>query len=472
MGSETRKWPLHGPNDTPQTGLPRVLVIGAGMAGLVAARLLNDTGFPVVVLEARDRLGGRIWTDQSLGVACDLGASWIHGVEDNPLTCWCKSLGIRLISSPKGGMCFYDDGDCRTFWQMLWRARRGIILAGMTLTKLYAVLRLKKLLGHDGGMSVEKALIPVLDDPHIRSLDRHMLSWLLSVVEGIQGAPADQLDLLEMDPEEIWKKNAVPEGGYQQLIDDAAKGMNIRLGKKVRKIVYSSDGVAAVTKEETFSGDIAVVAVPLGILKSGSIRFEPLLGPEKQAAIDRIGYGGDAVLNKIALRFRDRFWPRDSERLAALPVDVRRRGAFAIWTDLEPVTRAPVLTGFISGYLAAHWDRGASDEEVCGQALQVLRWMFSPQVPGPEAYRLTRWLSDPWSRGSYSFPATGSDCNDRKHLAEPVANRLFFTGEATHGSDYGTVHGALLAGEREALRIHHRYCHGCEKNAHPPWRRD
>src|SRR5215831_20857374 len=77
----------------------RVVVVGAGMAGLVAARLLHDSGFAVTVLEARDRLGGRTWTDDSLGAPLDLGGSWVHGVEGNPLTLWCDKLGVRLISS-------------------------------------------------------------------------------------------------------------------------------------------------------------------------------------------------------------------------------------------------------------------------------------------------------------------------------------------------------------------------------------
>src|SRR6476620_9612260 len=77
----------------------RVIVLGAGMAGLVAARLLHDSGFVVTVLEARGRLGGRTWTDDSLGAPLDLGGSWVHGVDGNPLTLWCEKLGVSLVES-------------------------------------------------------------------------------------------------------------------------------------------------------------------------------------------------------------------------------------------------------------------------------------------------------------------------------------------------------------------------------------
>ncbi|MBW2030565.1 MAG: FAD-dependent oxidoreductase [Deltaproteobacteria bacterium] len=101
-------WSIH-PNGLETKGeLPRVLVLGTGMSGLVAARVLRDTGFPVRVLEARRRIGGRIWTDRSLGVPCDLGASWIHGARNNPLTRWCRSLGIETSRVPGGPLRFWN----------------------------------------------------------------------------------------------------------------------------------------------------------------------------------------------------------------------------------------------------------------------------------------------------------------------------------------------------------------------------
>jgi len=332
-------------------------------------------------------------------------------------------------------------------------------------------VRMRKLLGHHGDISVEVALRSVLANPRIRPFDKRVLSWLVAMVEAVNGAPADLLNLLEMEPEELRKTNVIPAGGYDELIRDAARGLDIRLNTEVKRIAYGTEGVVAITKKETFSADLAVVAVPLGVLKSGDLQFDPPLSAEKRAAIDRIGFGGRAVLNKIALLFPYRFWPVESEKITTLPVDLEQRGGFEYWVDLESVTGAPILVGFASGSIAAAWDLEAPDEQICQQAHRVLQRMFSSQIPEPQAYRVTRWLSTPFSRGSYSYSAVGSNASDRKCLAEPVAGRLFFTGEATHQTRYATVDGALLAGEREALRIHRRYCCTHEKKESLPWYR-
>lgn len=471
MSAEPGTWSLHGAPGKPRSGLPRVLVVGSGMAGLVAARLLSDTGFPVVVLEARKRLGGRIWTDDSLGASCDLGASWIHGADTNPLTVWCRSLGIKLIFSQKDRTRFYDGGHCRKLTELLWQARRGLLRAGMAFSKSYGLQRIRKLLGYGGDMSFQMAVEPALNDPLIRAEDPNVLPWLVAMVESVHGAPADQLSLLEFDPVEMRTMNAVPLGGYEQLIRDAAMGLDIRLNSEITRIAYGGDGVVASTNDGSFSADIVVVTVPLGVLKSGGLRFDPPLDVAKDTAIDRIGYGGQAVLNKIALRFPTRFWPGKSEMLAALPANTQQRGVFPVWTDLTPLTGVPMLVGFTSGYIAAKWDREKSDPEAYEQALNVLRRMFSSEIPEPEAYLLTHWLSDPWSRGSYSYSAVGGNERDRRCLAEPVAERLFFAGEATHVMHYGTVEGALLSGEREARRIHRRYCCASGDEARLPWRK-
>ncbi|UCG11333.1 MAG: FAD-dependent oxidoreductase [Deltaproteobacteria bacterium] len=448
-----------------------MLVVGAGMAGLVAARILHDTGFPVEILEARERLGGRIWTDHSLGVPCDLGASWVHGAEDNPLTSWFRSLGIKLVTWPRGKTVFYEHGHSASLARLLWQARRGLMRGTLALVKSYLPLRLRNLYGRGSDISVGEMLQPVLMNPHLGGQDRRTLSWLIQLAEAVQGAPADQLSLREWDPKEYRQTNVVPLGGFEPLIRDAARGLNIRLGCEVNKIEYTSRGVTAVTEEGSYSGAVAVVAVPLGVLKTGKLQFVPPVGAAKREVIERIGYGGQAVLNKIVLRFPVRFWSTNSQKMAALPVNAEQRGTFAVWADLQPITGKAAIVGFASGTVAADLDRTASDEEVSAKALAVLKRMFRPEIPVAEAYQVTRWLSDPWSQGSYSFCGVGSREGDRTILAEPIAGRLFFSGEATDENHYGTVHGALVAGEREALRIHNRYCCRCTDRSRLPWRR-
>jgi monoamine oxidase len=447
-----------------------VVVIGAGLSGLVSARILNNTGFQVVVLEARGRIGGRIWTDDSLGIPCDLGASWIHGAKKNPLTRWCRNLGIELVFSHRERNRFYENGLSRKFGEQLWLARRGLAKAGCSLAKALTRLRVRRFVDHDKDQSIGSVFSSLLTDSELRAVDRRVLSWLLAMVESIYGAPAEDLSLLEVDPVEMRMTNAIPLGGFEQLIHDAASGLDIKLKSEVKTIDRHGDGFTIQCEEGAFSADLVVVAVPLGVLKSTGIRFMPDLPMEKQNAISRIGHGGRAVLNKIALRFPERFWPKEYEMLSVLPENAERRGALPVWTNLEPTVGAPVIVGFMSGTLGAAWDLHASDTKIKDRALEVLDRMFPARLLEPEAYAITRWLSDPWSIGSYSYRAVGSRHGDREKLSEPIADTLFFAGEATHESLFSMVDGALMAGEREARRIHRRYCCDAEEIDHLPWR--
>lgn len=463
-------WSFHGERDVKRAGLPRALVVGAGMSGVVAARLLHDTGFAVTVLEARNRLGGRIWTDESLGVPCDLGASWIHGAEDNPLTVWCRNRGIPLAMPSEEGSCVWVRGHRVRLRSLLWQARAGVARAGLAFAAAYARLHLGRSLGHDGDLSVGQVLRPYLQDARLRPLDRAVLRWMVGMVESVYGAPADELSLRALDPGELRGTNAVPAGGYRRLIEDAARGPDIRLNTPVRALAYGPDGVVAHTDAGPFAADLAVITVPLGVLREGGIGFDPPLELRRQEAMARVGYGGRAVLNKVVLRFRTRFWPKGCQRLVVLPEDEERRGCFGIWIDKEHLTGVPVLEGFLSGVVAAAWDADTCDEALCEAALAALRRAF-PAVPDPVGYQVTRWLSDPWARGSYSFERVGGRKGDREQIARPVADRLYFGGEATHPEHYGTVQGALLSGERAALEVHNRWCCAEGRTGHLPWRR-
>jgi polyamine oxidase len=130
--------------------------------------------------------------------------------------------------------------------------------------------------------------------------------------------------------------------------------------------------------------------------------------------------------------------------------------------------------GFTNGYTAANFDRNASDAEVCAAGMQVLRHMFGNHIPDPESFTFARWLSDPWALGSYSYPAVGSSLDDRRLYAEPVTGahgaKLYFAGEATDLTDYGTVHAALRSGEAAALRIYQTYCGTPRSQGYAPWR--
>jgi monoamine oxidase len=427
------------------------------MAGLAAARILHDTGFQVTVLEARDRIGGRTWTDESLGVPCDLGASWVHGADDNPLTDWAEAIGLPLVYTPTSRRRFYRGGSWRSQEEMVRASWRGVSAAALRMW--FAERRSARSRRQSGqAIALAAAIGPVLDNPVLPLADRRFLAWLISVSEGVQGAPAEAIDLAEWYPREATGVNAMPLGGYRGLVADAAAGLDIRCSCAVDAVAHDRQGVTLYTQAGPFTADAVVITVPLSLLKSQRIVFDPPLPEVKAAAIDRIGFGGDAVLNKVFLRFPQRFWPDMQDRCVGLPQEPQGRGFFSNWVNLEPLLGQPLLVGFASGRTAAKLDREADDAVIVDAALGTLRRMFGCRIPDITGYRLTRWLSDPWAGGSYSYAHVACRAGDRAAYAAPIDNRVFFAGEAAADVDYGTVQAALLTGDRAARAIHRQFC--------------
>ena len=463
------QWADHVGQTEPTRAPLNVIVIGAGMAGLVAARLLHDSGCAVTVLEARDRLGGRIWTDQRLGSPCDLGASWVHGADKNPLADWCGALGIGLAVTSEETRFVFANGQFHTEGDVLDRAWRGRLYANRAIQRHSARVQRELAAGRTPQVSLADALEPLLTSRRLRPLDQRVLGWRVSMAEGVQGAPADQLDLREWFPKETAMVNALPRGGYSQLINDAAHGLAICLQEPVECISYDSSGVTVMTTAKAYRADVVLITVPLAILKTGKVRFDPPLPPTKREAIARIGYGGDGSLNKLVLRFPYVFWAENRNRFLALLDEPTRRGIFTSWISLWPVVQQPILMSFTDGYTGANFDRNSGDEAVLAQGMKTLRRMFGPTVPEPVDYVFTRWLSDPWAMGSYSYPAVGNRSEDRVTYAEPVNERLYFAGEAAHLTHYGTVHAALESGQKAAKQIAATHLQLPETVFTPPW---
>lgn len=417
-----------------------VLVVGAGIAGLAAARTLTDNGWSVIVLEARNRVGGRMWTDSSLGVPLDLGASWIHGVNGNPITKLAKQFGIKTIATnDENSIEFAADGSELPDDEF---ARMEALFE-----EIYEeVAEMQD--STDEDMPLQTAIDQVIASRSLSEADLRRLNYYIHLVTALDyGADPKDLSLWWWDSdEEFGGEEVIFPDGYNQITDGLAKGLDIRLGTVVKTVRYGRGGVEVETSAGAYMAEKAVVTFPLGVLKQASVKFEPPLPGSKQAAIDRLGMG---VLNKVYLKFPEAFWGEDVETISYVG---ERLGEWCDWLSFVPFTSEPILMAFHGG------DKGfaledLSDDEIVAGAMRTLRVMFGNDIPQPEGVLITRWGKDPFSFGAYSHIPPFASAKDYDTLAKPVGDVLFFAGEATSREYPSTVHGAYLSGVRAAKEI-------------------
>ena len=215
----------------------------------------------------------------------------------------------------------------------------------------------------------------------------------------------------------------------------------------VERIKVGDDGVEVFTAAgQTWSGSHVVVTVPVGVLKSGAIEFEPPLPEEKTAAIERLDMGN---VERVVVRFEERWWsPGD-----LLFVSAAQDGRFPFVVDFTADTGVPTLVAFYGGRYARALQATQGDEEIVADLVGLLEQVHGGPAPSPIAHTVTHWSTDPYSLGSYSYVPVGASDEDFGLLAEPVGERLLFAGEATSFDHHQTVHGAMFTGLREARRL-------------------
>jgi monoamine oxidase len=415
-----------------------VLILGAGAAGLSAARMLGEAGLSVCIVEARDRIGGRIWThyEEGSGVPIELGAEFMHG-RSHDLLELVEEFKLRNYEADGDYWCaFGDELKACDFWG-----------------KVESILKRMKSDGKD--VSFLEFLSQEPADPTAR---RRALAY----IEGFEAAdPArisvhalvrEHIAMEKIDGDSAFRLTA----GYHSLIGRLARGANgaIEMNARVRSVKWRQGKVDFECDGKVFRGSRAVITLPLGVLQAGSVVFNPAI--ESKARALSLLMAGTVI--RVAIRFRERFWERirvKGKSLGNLSFLFSDHKLFPTWWSSMPV-KSSLLVGWSAG---PHADSLISrgKEFVFEQATESLARKLHMNANELRelvaSHHFHDWQTDPFSLGAYSYALVGGSeaFND---LAQPLEETLFFAGEATNGAGHnGTVHGAIATGYRAAREV-------------------
>ena len=397
-----------------------VIVVGAGAAGIGAARRLTAAGKRTLVVEARDRVGGRTNTVDFHGHPYDLGAQFLHSASLNPMVGIAEGMGRRVERT-----------------RLDWNSSR--------IPDRYGEADRKEIVGtveaffelmdgpHDADPSVAD-LLDRLPDQRYRPFVEAIWTWISSrEAELCSAKDAARYN----DTMEDWQV----EGGYGSLILALSEGLEIALSCPVSVIRRTAGGVEIESARGRLSAQQAVVTLPSNILIDEAVRFEPGLPSEILEAVHAVPMGS---AGKLLFRIAE---PHpDLGKGARLRASVTDRGTPSYHVS---VFGAPILMGFFGGNAAKELE-AAGTAAWADHAMEGLKSLLGSDVEKHLADPLTTgWSADPYSQGAYSAGTAGK-AHLRPRLSEPFDERIFLAGEHTSVDFFSTVHGAYLSGERAA----------------------
>jgi monoamine oxidase len=414
-----------------------ILIIGAGLAGLGAARAVRDSGRQAIVLEASNRVGGRAWTDHPAalgGVWFDMGAVWFHDAERNPLVPIARASGDTLLRSDEirkertfAGNRVATEAELAAYagaWPGYEAAADAIIAA-------------------KGDVSLAEVTRRLPDDPWAATIE----AWEGPVICAVD---AEQFSALDWRRNALGGSNLVPDGGIGAFVERRlTTGLDIRLNTPVTRVRWGGPGgqVTVETPIGSITAAACIVTVSTGVLASGTLVFDPALPSRVTDAVQSLPMG---LAMKVALRATgpDRL---DLPLHCSVDRILERQGEPLMPFQCWPFGR-DYVQGWIGGSVA--WDLARAGEAAAVDfALAYLRRAFGGRVDrlfAGGASLVTRWDADPLVRGAYCYAVPGAALA-RDALAEPVAGgHLMFAGEACYVPFAGTVAGAWLSGQAAA----------------------
>src|SRR4051794_12885728 len=430
-----------------------VVIIGAGVSGLSAASELRKSGLSILVLEARDHIGGRAWTRHEPGLSApvELGAEFIHGRVPETFELLHEVGKAALDTS--GAHWTLRDGQLVQNTENLFGDIQNALERSQILNK------------------PDVSFQSWLDGSDQYGLSKEAATMAKAFVEGFDAADPAKVSAHFVARE--WGAGGMldspqfrPLGGYSSVLSALAGSLerdNIRLQLQtvVKQVRWKRGSVeidvARFDESYTVKATAAIITLPLGVLQAGTVGFEPALREKKQA-LEALVFG--PVL-KLSLRFRTAFWEElDDRKYAGASFFHSAETAFpTFWTTLP--LRAPLMTAWIAGPKAAHLSTREMPH-IVGRALESLSTVFGGRPQSKlevEGGYLHNWQTNPFSLGAYSYIGVGG-ADARRVLAAPLEDTLFFAGEATDEGEAATVGGALQSGARVAKEILERFKSG------------
>jgi monoamine oxidase len=434
------------------------VVVGAGLAGLAAARDLLAGGLrKVLVLEARDRPGGRVLSVPFGRGSVELGAQMLPGLWDNPLSALASEYNApRAATRLAARRVFGPD---------------GALVSGPALSSAAALQAsfARSLAQAQAGMEAAAAAgEPAPDVPLATLVDaaaagkatapaallRHSLATPLAPVQ--RGAELPALSALYHGVEErLAGPDDVSLGGLSRITDGLAANVTFLGGRvllnapAVRVEVGDLNATVTTAGGRRYAAQFVICTAPLGVLQADALAFDPPLPPDTAGAIARLGVG---LVNAVHLLFEAVFWHADAEYLTILPPARPDGSGHGDFLAMATFSREPMLVWLPSGAMAAAVESMA-DGAAVEAAMRALRRAYPAAPAAPRSFVVTRWGANPFARGSHSFYAVGASPADRATLAQPVGGSLLFAGEAAAAARPGSMHGALASGRDAAARI-------------------
>tara|TARA_R110000868_G_scaffold8205_6_gene42691 strand:+ start:5277 stop:6551 length:1275 start_codon:yes stop_codon:yes gene_type:complete len=407
------------------------IIVGAGISGLAAAKQLHKQGKNILVLEARDRVGGRTDTHQEFGFPVDLGASWAHDLSRNVLA---QQSDCQLELLP--------------YSHFLSHPQDHVIVDAESAP-----------LNHDNSKKIDAWLARFFEDliqqPYSTNVDEYfddfenpdftaaelsiLKPWLKELLACWSGADFTKTGVGAWQQYLDETENSYVLNGYDTVINMLAKDLTITLNSRVEHIDYEKENITIHCDKKQYQAKTVVVTLPLGILKTGQCHFTPPLPEAKQQVINNMGYG---LLEKTVLQFPHCFWDKEALSIHRFPTD---DSDILVYVNYQAIMGEPMLMAMYGGETAKAFN-AMSEQEKQAQLLNPLRKLYGDEFIAPDNIYSTHWQSDPYSQGAYSYLSTGQSADAHDTLAAPIDNRLFFAGEATHNIHCATVHGAYESG--------------------------